>query len=262
MKKVKQIVLSVALWIFVTFCLIMAIGMPFGIGTVLMLLTAVMAMPIVPVRKVWDVFFGVLPQKKRKLFSSKKKQEEKRKVHSKQTKRLIIAVFFLFGFVFSMAATETTDEPAYSTEIPIDTTIEETSGAPTEPDIDYGDQEDQDAGAVKYHSNEKINRLLNTYNAIAEHTITPEKVKKGAYDFQAQAICNNVRITIYATINNDLAVDYNVEAADDTVIRPVFRDFCKAINPAITNEDVDVAWALLQTEQYEYYTPYDFKGIE
>ena len=140
MEKLKQIIITVALWIFVAFCLILAIGMPFGVGTILMLLAAVMAAPIAPVRKVWAAVLDMLPTEKKKLFMSKKKYLAKKKTSAKAMKTLIITMVFLFGFVFGMAATETSETVNYTTEAPADTsepsidpTIETTSEPTTEP---------------------------------------------------------------------------------------------------------------------------------
>lgn len=136
MEKLKQIIISVALWIFVAFCLILAIGMPFGVGTILMLLAAVMAAPIASVRKVWTAVLEMLPTEKKKLFVSKKKYLEKKKTSAKAMKTLIITMVFLFGFVFGMAATETPEAVNYTTEALADTSepsIDPTTETTSEP---------------------------------------------------------------------------------------------------------------------------------
>lgn len=124
------------------------------------------------------------------------------------------------------------------------------------------DQSNETTVTVKYHNNEHINRLLAAYNAIAEYPITPEMVQDGAYDFKANVSCNGVWIAIYATSNNGMFVDYDDEAANDGAIQPIFRDFCKALNSDITDDDANSAWEILQTEEYQNYSPYDFEGIE
>ena len=123
MDKLKEILISAVLWIFVAFCLILAIGMPFGVGTILMLMAAVMAAPLAPVRKIWTVVLELLPKEKKKAFMSKKKYENKKRANAKTTKALIIAMVFLFGFVFGMAATETNEavDPDYTIETAINT---------------------------------------------------------------------------------------------------------------------------------------------
>ena len=144
LEKLKQLVISVVSWIFVGFCLILAIGMPFCMGTFLMLLAAAMALPLEPVRKIWAAVLDMLPQEKKKLFESKKKHAEKKKTNKKMTKFGIIFMVFLFAFIFGMAATETPvpaepSETAYATESPSETfepTSEPTvipTAAPTEP---------------------------------------------------------------------------------------------------------------------------------
>lgn len=123
MDKLKQLIISIVLWIFVSFCLILAIGMPFSAGTVLMLLAAVMAAPLAPVRKLWTAVLDLLPQEKKKVFMSKKKYAKQKNTNSKSIKALIIALVFLFGFVFGMAATETTEplDPDYTIDATRDT---------------------------------------------------------------------------------------------------------------------------------------------
>lgn len=116
--------------------------------------------------------------------------------------------------------------------------------------------------AVNYHNSKDINRLLTSYNSIAEYPITPEMVRNGAYDFNANISCNGVWIAIYASGNNGIFVDYSDEAANDSAIYPIFRDFCKTLNPEITSEDVDATWTILQTKKYQNYDAYDFEGIE
>ena len=131
MEKFTRMIISVVLWLFVAFCLILAIGMPFGIGTFLMLLAAVMAAPLMPVYKVWDAMLDLFLQEEKKLFVSEKKHAEKKKANAKAIKTLIIALVFLFGFVFGMAATEnsgSTDPsiPAYTTDVPESSTASTT----------------------------------------------------------------------------------------------------------------------------------------
>ena len=102
MDKLKQTLISITLWIFVGFCLIMAIGMPFGAGTFLMILTAIMAAPLAPIRKIWETVLNKLPQEKKGLLTNKKRQENKRKTTAKNMKFLIVVMVFLFGFIFGM----------------------------------------------------------------------------------------------------------------------------------------------------------------
>lgn len=52
-------VVNVLLWIFVAFCLIMALGMGFGAGSVLMLITAILALPLKPIRNLWNMILGI-----------------------------------------------------------------------------------------------------------------------------------------------------------------------------------------------------------
>lgn len=141
MEKIKQLITTWGQWGFVGFCLILALGMPFGIGTILMVLAAVLAAPIAPIRKVWAAVLDMIPQEKKRLFRSKKKQAENRKANATKTKALAITMVFLFGLVFGMAATETQapeepSKPTYTTEAGNESTAAatdptETTAAPT-----------------------------------------------------------------------------------------------------------------------------------
>lgn len=153
MEKLKHILTSIALWVFTAFCLIMAIGVPFGIGTILLILAAVMATPIAPVRKIWETLLNLRPQEKKKLFESKKKQAARRKTTAKTTKFLIIAIVFLFGLVFGMAAMETA-EPTHSTEgSTVTSTPEIDEPSSTSPD-NAGEQKEPDESITPNPSEE------------------------------------------------------------------------------------------------------------
>ena len=85
-------------------------------------------------------------------------------------------------------------------------------------------------------------------------------VETGAYNFTANVSCNGVWIMISA--NNGMSVDFSDEAANDEDIQPIFRDFCKALNSNITNDDVNSTWGILRTGKYQNYSSYDFDGIK
>lgn len=115
---------------------------------------------------------------------------------------------------------------------------------------------------VVYHSDSRIDKLLKEYNEIAEYQITPDMVENGAYSFSANISCNGVWIMIYASDTNGIFVDYQNEADDDSAIMPLFRDFCKAINADLTNEDISAAWKDLQSGEYKNYNYYNCGGIK
>lgn len=133
MEKVKHAIISFALWIFVGFCLILAIGMPWGAGTILMLLAAVMAAPVKKIRKIWDVILDLLPQEKTISRKSKKRQGSYGKTNAKKMKALVIALAFIFGFTFGMAETESaepSDPTPVISEMPTETTTEASAEVP------------------------------------------------------------------------------------------------------------------------------------
>lgn len=115
---------------------------------------------------------------------------------------------------------------------------------------------------IEYHKNAHINRLINSYNELATYPISAEMITDGAYDFRALVSCNGVGIIIDATENNGLFIDFEDENLDDELIKVLFRDFCKTINPQVTDDDIDSIWAILQSEKPTVYTPYNFGGID
>lgn len=154
-EKLMQTVKTVGSWIFVAFCLLLALGAGACVGSLLLVVTAALALPIKPVRGVWDKLLGVqnippaIPAEENaqwyelKKKSAQKKQRTERE-HQKQRKvlkPLIIAVAFCISFSLAMATTETPSTPSAdssssieSTEPPVsDTPLIETTESTTEP---------------------------------------------------------------------------------------------------------------------------------
>lgn len=172
----------------------------------------------------------------------------------------IALIVLLWVFIFVVGATNSEDSKTGDESNPSNSYIESTVG---ETSTEEATEENTEAtNTVKYHGNEQVNNLLTDYNAVAECPITPEMVENGAYNYSANVSCNGVWIMVYATSNNGIFVDYQDEAASDKNVKQLFKGFCKALNADITDEDVNVAWAALQTGQYKNYNAYDFEGIE
>lgn len=120
MKNGVSKVVDVLLWVFVAFCLLMAIGMGFGAGCIMMIITAILAMPIKPIRNLWNMVLGVkeiaeVDEPAAKWWEVKKKkaqrqrQTEKENQKSRKTlKPLIIAVVFIIAFCLGMGQMEST----------------------------------------------------------------------------------------------------------------------------------------------------------
>lgn len=108
--------IAVLQWLFVAFCLILCIGMPAGIGTVLMLAAAVISLPIKTVTDLWNKMLpsGQSEHEKRHFWQRKKKKKN----NMRSLKPLIIALVFLFAILFSMAATESDTPPADEPSLP------------------------------------------------------------------------------------------------------------------------------------------------
>lgn len=125
----------------------------------------------------------------------------------------------------------------------------------------YSDYEYPKEANEFYHNNKHINRLINDYNDIAEYKIVNGTIDSDQLDNGAYTDCNNVNITIHAN-DAGLFIKCSQESADDSSIEPLFRDFCKSINPNITDKKIKEAWEALQTLEYQYYDIYEFDGIE
>ena len=139
MNKVLSVAKTILAWVFVVFCLLMAIGCGSVSGSILFILTAVLSVPLKIVRNLWDKVLGIkeipdLPEDTpAKWYEAKKKKEQKahKNAVEDQKKRrlfkpLIIAMPFIISFAVAMGNSETintADSVKESTEV---TSIEAT----------------------------------------------------------------------------------------------------------------------------------------
>lgn len=83
MNKVLSVAKTILAWVFVVFCLLMAIGCGSVSGSILFILTAVLSVPLKIVRNLWDKVLGIkeipdLPEDTpAKWYEAKKKKEQK-----------------------------------------------------------------------------------------------------------------------------------------------------------------------------------------
>lgn len=133
MNKVLSVAKTILAWVFVVFCLLMAIGCGSVSGSILFILTAVLSVPLKIVRNLWDKVLGIkeipdLPEDTpAKWYEAKKKKEQKahKNAVEDQKKRrlfkpLIIAMAFIISFAVAMGNSETTntaDSVKESTEV-------------------------------------------------------------------------------------------------------------------------------------------------
>ena len=59
MNKVLSVAKTVLAWVFVVFCLLMAIGCGSASGSTLFLITAVLSVPLKIIRNLWDTALGI-----------------------------------------------------------------------------------------------------------------------------------------------------------------------------------------------------------
>ena len=133
MNKVLSVAKTILAWVFVVFCLLMAIGCGSVSGSILFILTAVLSVPLKIVRNLWDKVLGIkeipdLPEDTpAKWYEAKKKKEQKahKNAVEDQKKRrlfkpLIIAMAFIISFAVAMGNSETintADSVKESTEV-------------------------------------------------------------------------------------------------------------------------------------------------
>lgn len=137
-EKLLQTLKTVGGWVFVAFCLLLALGAGACVGSLLLVVTAALALPIKPVRGVWDKLLGVqnippaIPaEENAQWYELKKKSAQKKQRNERENlqKRKIIkpaVIFIVFCISFSTAMANV--EP--TTPLPSDTLI---SGESTEP---------------------------------------------------------------------------------------------------------------------------------
>ena len=131
MKKLPQKVIDILQWIFVAFCLVMALAAKIGVGGVMIILVALLSLPIKAVRDVWNKVLGIKPdeempemsdtqwwQVKKKIEQKKIKTAQEKQKEKKLLKVLIIALFFIISFCVCMG------QISPETTLPEDETVE------------------------------------------------------------------------------------------------------------------------------------------
>lgn len=122
MNKVLSVAKTILAWVFVVFCLLMAIGCGSVFGSIFFILTAVLSIPLKIVRNLWDTVLGIqeVPDLSddtpAKWYQTKKKKEIKQhnnavedQKNRKMMKPLIIFVVFMISFCIAMANAEPAD---------------------------------------------------------------------------------------------------------------------------------------------------------
>ena len=157
-EKLLQTLKTVGGWVFVAFCLLLALGAGVCVGSLLLIVTAALALPIKPVRGIWDKLLGVqnippaIPEEenaqwyelKKKSAQKKQRKERENLQNRKIIKPAVIFIVFVISFSMAMATTETPSTPSAdslssieSTEPPASNTpLIETTEPTTEPTTD------------------------------------------------------------------------------------------------------------------------------
>ena len=89
-ERLLQILKTAGSWVFVVFCLLMALGAGACVGSLLLVITAALALPIKPVRGVWDKLLGVRdipaipPEENAQWYELKKKSAQKKQRNERE----------------------------------------------------------------------------------------------------------------------------------------------------------------------------------
>ena len=122
--KTLQLLKTGGAWLFVAFSVLMAIGAGACVGSVLLVVTAIFALPVKPIQNIWDKVLGVkdLPelsdQEQPKWWQIKRKNDRRKyaaakkdRTQRKAIKPVIIFVAFCISFSTAMASSETPTTP-------------------------------------------------------------------------------------------------------------------------------------------------------
>ena len=95
MNKVLSVAKTVLAWVFVVFCLLMAIGCGSASGSTLFLITAVLSVPLKIIRNLWDTALGIkeipdLPEETSAKWYQVKKKKEQKETKKKHTTGIAI----------------------------------------------------------------------------------------------------------------------------------------------------------------------------
>ncbi len=141
--RLLQVLKTTGGWVFVVFCLLLALGAGACVGSLLLVITAVLALPIKPIRGIWDKLLGVqnipaIPEGdnarwyelNKKSAQKKQRAERENKKQRKALKPAIIAIAFCISFSLALATSETPTTPSadspstsQSTEPPASETV-------------------------------------------------------------------------------------------------------------------------------------------
>lgn len=152
----KKNISNILSWVFIGICLLLSIGMGFGVGSFLMLVAAVLALPLQPIHALWD---KVLPVQKeetpKKWWQRKDKKAQKKVADNRSLKPLIIAMVFIIAFSFGAASMES--DSTHLADIPVSS---QSSLA--------------DNGSIQEPADEPLETKPSTNNKLESTTPTPE----------------------------------------------------------------------------------------
>lgn len=160
---------------------------------------------------------------------------------------LWLAVLF-FAFIFGSAEpANNSNETTAVTQITSVTTAEEFSNDNSIP-----------VDEPEYHRDEIINGIIVRYNDIAEYPLTSDEV--GSRQMNSQAVVyysNGVAVTItHASLSDSLQFEITAEHPDDTIIFEMLAEWCMAIDPTLTYDEVVDDYNAVKNKNWDDFSTY------
>lgn len=113
----------------------------------------------------------------------------------------------------------------------------------------------------KFHENDVINQTLLNFDEKYNLNLKEEDVKKGAYDFKASVLIDDVNVNL--SDNNSLFIQFDQETSENNKnIIEVFLKFFTAIKVDIDNEGFNTIIEEISSGEYKNYSPFELKGAK
>lgn len=152
--------------------------------------------------------------------------------------------------------------------ISISASLEEAESCNTKEETVNESNDEEVEISTPVYGDYSINILIKNYNEIAEYLIDEQlisDIEELGRPLSKLSITleNGVYVLMrYNDYSQTLYLQYQQEGSDDSEIYPVFRDFIRAKDDSISNDEIEEVWSELQTGNYSYYNSFSFNKIE
>lgn len=106
---------------------------------------------------------------------------------------------------------------------------------------------------TEYHRDEIINEIIIRYNDITEYPLTSDQVGSRQMNSQAYIYYSNgvvVNIT-HASLSDSLVFSIEAEHADDTVLFEMLAEWCMAIDPTLSYEEITEDYNAVKNKDWD-----------